>query len=313
MLDGIVFSGGIDIDPAVYGAERHPATDPAQAHRDAGELATARGSARARSSDARDLPRLPAAERPPRRRPRPAPAGGGRTRGPPRDARCLLRAPRRGEGGTRLAVDPRPTPRLGAVEPPPGRRPGGRGAGRERLRRGRLARGARGSLQALCAWACSGTPRWRQTTSACSRRSSTKRARIAPPADRARLYLELRLRLVVAPQAPSPLESSRRASANSPPGEVEPLDRRIALPAMGDTVRHRSPRRSVWHSRRGTVSGVGGVGSRGRTSDRRRGREAPSPFRPCRATPPGSRLRTNTAAGRTPRVSAARRVPRSAA
>ena len=38
VLDGIVFSGGIDIDPVVYGAERHPATDPAQAHRDAGEL-----------------------------------------------------------------------------------------------------------------------------------------------------------------------------------------------------------------------------------------------------------------------------------
>ena len=39
VLDGLVFSGGIDIDPASYGAERHPATDPAQAHRDAGELA----------------------------------------------------------------------------------------------------------------------------------------------------------------------------------------------------------------------------------------------------------------------------------
>jgi putative glutamine amidotransferase len=39
VLDGVVFSGGIDIDPASYGAERHPATDPAQAHRDAGELA----------------------------------------------------------------------------------------------------------------------------------------------------------------------------------------------------------------------------------------------------------------------------------
>ena len=38
VLDGIVFSGGIDIDPALYGADRHPATDPAQAHRDAGEL-----------------------------------------------------------------------------------------------------------------------------------------------------------------------------------------------------------------------------------------------------------------------------------
>ena len=38
VLDGIIFSGGIDIDPERYGAERHPATDPAQAHRDNGEL-----------------------------------------------------------------------------------------------------------------------------------------------------------------------------------------------------------------------------------------------------------------------------------
>jgi putative glutamine amidotransferase len=39
VLDGVVFSGGIDIDPTTYGADRHPATDPAQTHRDAGELA----------------------------------------------------------------------------------------------------------------------------------------------------------------------------------------------------------------------------------------------------------------------------------
>jgi putative glutamine amidotransferase len=39
VLDGVVFSGGIDIDPATYGAERHATTDPAQVHRDAGELA----------------------------------------------------------------------------------------------------------------------------------------------------------------------------------------------------------------------------------------------------------------------------------
>src|SRR6476659_3214333 len=38
VLDGIVFSGGIDIDPARYGAERHPSTDPAHDRRDAGEL-----------------------------------------------------------------------------------------------------------------------------------------------------------------------------------------------------------------------------------------------------------------------------------
>jgi len=39
VLDGLVFSGGIDVDPGRYGAERHPATDPAQERRDAGELA----------------------------------------------------------------------------------------------------------------------------------------------------------------------------------------------------------------------------------------------------------------------------------
>ena len=38
VFDGIIFSGGIDIDPERYGAERHPATDPAQAHRDNGEF-----------------------------------------------------------------------------------------------------------------------------------------------------------------------------------------------------------------------------------------------------------------------------------
>jgi gamma-glutamyl-gamma-aminobutyrate hydrolase PuuD len=39
VLDGVVFSGGIDIDPTAYGAERHSTTDPAQERRDAGELA----------------------------------------------------------------------------------------------------------------------------------------------------------------------------------------------------------------------------------------------------------------------------------
>jgi putative glutamine amidotransferase len=52
VLDGLVLSGGIDIDPDTYGAERHPTTDPAQTHRDAGELALL-GAALAR-----DLPTL---------------------------------------------------------------------------------------------------------------------------------------------------------------------------------------------------------------------------------------------------------------
>ncbi|HJS49514.1 MAG TPA: gamma-glutamyl-gamma-aminobutyrate hydrolase family protein [Gaiellaceae bacterium] len=38
-LDGIVFSGGADVDPARYGAEPHSETDTPQTRRDAGELA----------------------------------------------------------------------------------------------------------------------------------------------------------------------------------------------------------------------------------------------------------------------------------
>jgi gamma-glutamyl-gamma-aminobutyrate hydrolase PuuD len=43
-LDGIVFSGGADVDPAMYGAERHPETDLPQARRDASELALLRAA-----------------------------------------------------------------------------------------------------------------------------------------------------------------------------------------------------------------------------------------------------------------------------
>jgi putative glutamine amidotransferase len=38
-LDGVVFSGGADVDPALYGADAHPETDAPHARRDAGELA----------------------------------------------------------------------------------------------------------------------------------------------------------------------------------------------------------------------------------------------------------------------------------
>ncbi len=51
-LDGIVFSGGADVDPAHYGADAHPETDSPQAQRDAGELALLR------SALERDLPVL---------------------------------------------------------------------------------------------------------------------------------------------------------------------------------------------------------------------------------------------------------------
>jgi putative glutamine amidotransferase len=39
VLDGLVLSGGIDLDPGTYGAERHGATDEPQQQRDAGEMA----------------------------------------------------------------------------------------------------------------------------------------------------------------------------------------------------------------------------------------------------------------------------------
>jgi gamma-glutamyl-gamma-aminobutyrate hydrolase PuuD len=51
-LDGIVFSGGSDVDPAQYGADPHPETDAPQARRDQAELALLR------SALERDLPTL---------------------------------------------------------------------------------------------------------------------------------------------------------------------------------------------------------------------------------------------------------------
>jgi gamma-glutamyl-gamma-aminobutyrate hydrolase PuuD len=39
LLDGIVFSGGADVDPTAYGADAHPLTDPPQSRRDHAELA----------------------------------------------------------------------------------------------------------------------------------------------------------------------------------------------------------------------------------------------------------------------------------
>lgn len=38
-LDGLILTGGLDVQPELYGAPRHPATDPARADRDEWELA----------------------------------------------------------------------------------------------------------------------------------------------------------------------------------------------------------------------------------------------------------------------------------
>jgi putative glutamine amidotransferase len=51
-LDGIVFTGGADVDPALYGAEAHPETDAPERRRDAGEMALLRAALE------RDLPTL---------------------------------------------------------------------------------------------------------------------------------------------------------------------------------------------------------------------------------------------------------------
>lgn len=43
-LDGLILTGGLDVDPSLYGAPRHPSTDPARTDRDAWELALFRGA-----------------------------------------------------------------------------------------------------------------------------------------------------------------------------------------------------------------------------------------------------------------------------
>lgn len=43
-LDGLILTGGLDVQPELYGAERHPYTDPARPDRDAWELALFRGA-----------------------------------------------------------------------------------------------------------------------------------------------------------------------------------------------------------------------------------------------------------------------------
>jgi len=45
-LDGLLVTGGADLDPEVYGHERHPLTDPPERERDALELALVRGAMR---------------------------------------------------------------------------------------------------------------------------------------------------------------------------------------------------------------------------------------------------------------------------
>ncbi|WP_405372155.1 MULTISPECIES: gamma-glutamyl-gamma-aminobutyrate hydrolase family protein [unclassified Microbacterium] len=43
-LDGLILTGGLDVQPELYGAPRHPLTDPARADRDAWEIALLAGA-----------------------------------------------------------------------------------------------------------------------------------------------------------------------------------------------------------------------------------------------------------------------------
>ncbi|WP_225221563.1 gamma-glutamyl-gamma-aminobutyrate hydrolase family protein [Microbacterium gallinarum] len=43
-LDGLILTGGMDVQPELYGAERHPLTDPGRPDRDEWELALFRGA-----------------------------------------------------------------------------------------------------------------------------------------------------------------------------------------------------------------------------------------------------------------------------
>jgi putative glutamine amidotransferase len=47
-VDGLLLTGGLDVDPALYRADRHPLTDPARPDRDEWELALFRGAERRR-------------------------------------------------------------------------------------------------------------------------------------------------------------------------------------------------------------------------------------------------------------------------
>ncbi|KJQ54410.1 gamma-glutamyl-gamma-aminobutyrate hydrolase family protein [Microbacterium sp. SA39] len=47
-MDGLILSGGADVAPELYGADRHPLTDPARTDRDAWELALFRAAERRR-------------------------------------------------------------------------------------------------------------------------------------------------------------------------------------------------------------------------------------------------------------------------
>ena len=251
MLDGIVFSGGIDIDPAAL--RRRPASGdrsgagPPRRRR----AAAARGGARARPADARDLPRLPAAERPARRRPRSSTCRRrSGTRATARRSVSSRSTRSTCEEGTRLETIL--GPRHEAV-----RSSHHQGVGRVGAGLVESAYAEDGSLeaiedpvQAVRARACSGTPRWRRTTSGCSRRSSAEaRAyRDRPLRQAARRLLDRgtnpRVQLEVQARC-----AGRRAGARTSAKVSGTPRSEDCPPAKGHTVRARASPEHAAHRR----------------------------------------------------------------
>ena len=123
-LDGLLFSGGPDLDPATYGRERRTRcsapTSTASQRRVRARAAARRD--RPRPADARDLPRHAGAQRLPRRHAAPAPARPHRARAPP-DAPEPYEPAHAVTRHRRLAAAPPhgPPPARGQQLPSPGR------------------------------------------------------------------------------------------------------------------------------------------------------------------------------------------------
>jgi putative glutamine amidotransferase len=102
-VDGLLFTGGPDLDPAVYGRPRHPsARSRRRPHlRRVRDRAAGRRD-RARPARARHLPRNAGAERLPRRHAPPAPPGHHGARPPPGARAVRASAPGRREPGSLL-------------------------------------------------------------------------------------------------------------------------------------------------------------------------------------------------------------------
>ena len=144
-LDGLVVSGGPDIDPVRYGAPRHPRTQAPVTLRDAWDLSVTGHALRLGVPLARHLPRHAGAERLPGRHAAPAPARPGRARAARRAAERVRPAPGADQPGQHAGHDlARGRLHRGAHAPPPGGQPARRRAQGGGLGRGRHRRGGRG-------------------------------------------------------------------------------------------------------------------------------------------------------------------------